>query len=159
MAAINFLERNFEQAEYHQQRGLTLNPNYDLIVVQNGELYTWTGRADEGAEWILKAMRLNPFHPERFWSHLGRAYFVARRYEEAIDAFKRIARPDIGQKSFIAACHGALDREDKAKTMADEVIEMEPKFSSSDFVEALPYRDEPDRPHHRDALIKAGLPE
>ena len=43
--------------------------------------------------------------------------------------------------------------------MAAEVLEMEPKFSSSDFVEALPYRDEPDRAHHRDALIKAGLPE
>ena len=40
------------KVEYHQERGLALNPNYDLIVVQNGELYTWTGRAEEGAEWI-----------------------------------------------------------------------------------------------------------
>jgi hypothetical protein len=22
-------------------------------------------------------MRLNPYHPERFWNHLRRAYFVA----------------------------------------------------------------------------------
>ncbi len=159
MAAVNLLQLNFEQAEFHQERGLKLNPNYDLIVVQNGELFTWTGRAEEGAEWILKAMRLNPFHPERFWSHLGRAYFVAQRYDEAIDAFKRIPNPDSGQKSFIAACHAALGSDDKAKLMANEVLDMEPKFSSHEFVETLPYRDEPDRAHHRTALIKAGLPD
>ena len=56
MAAVNLLQLNFEQAEFHQERGLKLNPNYDLSVVQNGELFTWTGRAEEGAEWILKAM-------------------------------------------------------------------------------------------------------
>ncbi len=35
---------------------------------------------------------------------------------------------------------------------------MEPEFSTHDFVETLPYRDESDRVHHRDVLIKAGLP-
>jgi hypothetical protein len=46
-----------------------------LVVVQQGELLTWLGRPEEGIDWIRKAMRLNPHHPERFWSHLGRAYF------------------------------------------------------------------------------------
>ena len=59
MAAISLLKRNFEQAENHQERGVALNPNYDLIVVQNGELYTWTGRAEEGVEWILKGTSKN----------------------------------------------------------------------------------------------------
>ena len=104
-------------------------------------------------------MRLNPFHPERFWSHLGRAYFVANRYEESIDVFRRIMNPDVGQKSFIAACHAALGRQEKARSMAEEVLETETEFSSLDFVGSLPYRDESDRVHHRDALIKAGLPE
>ena len=158
MAAVSLLQRDFEKAEHHQERGLALNPNYDLIVVQNGELYTWTGRAEEGVDWILKAMRLNPFHPERFWSHLGRAYFVARCYEEAIDAFKRIAQLDAGQKSFVAACHAALDRDDKAKSVVKEVLDLEPEFSSHSFVETLPYRDESDRVYHREALKAAGLP-
>ena len=79
---------------YHQQRALSLNPNNDLIVVQNGEMLTWMGEPEQGIEWIKKAMRLNPHHPERFWSHLGRAYFVARRYREAIDSFRRLTKPD-----------------------------------------------------------------
>ena len=43
-----------------------------------GEVLTWLGRAEEGIEWIRRAMRLNPYHPERFWSHLGRAQYSAR---------------------------------------------------------------------------------
>ena len=50
-------------------------------------------------------MRLNPYHPPRFWNHLGRAYFVARRYAEAVEAFKRIAAPDQFHHAFLAACH------------------------------------------------------
>ena len=79
---MNLASGNHKAAEYHQHRALTLNPNNDLIVVQQGELHTWLGAPEEGLEWIRKAMRLNPHHPERFWNHLGRAFFVARRYSE-----------------------------------------------------------------------------
>ena len=83
--------------------GARLNPNNDLIVVQQGELLTWLGRPEEGIEWIRKAMRLNPYHPERFWNHLGRAYFMARRYAEAVEAFSRISAPDHTHHAFLAA--------------------------------------------------------
>ena len=90
LAAVNLtVHRDHDKALYHQERALALNPNDDLIVVQQGEVLTWIGQAEEGIEWIQKAMRLNPYHPERFWSHLGRAYFVARRYGEAVKAFQR----------------------------------------------------------------------
>ena len=59
-----------------------------------GELLTWMGQADEGIDWIRRAMRLNPHHPARFWNHLGRAYFTARRYDDAVDAFMNLSVPD-----------------------------------------------------------------
>jgi adenylate cyclase len=107
LAAINTVQDNHDQAVYHQARALSLNPNDDLVVVQEGELLTWLGRADEGIEWIRKAMRLNPYHPERFWGHLGRACFVARRYGEAIDALKCVTQPDAGSMR-PAACRAQL---------------------------------------------------
>ena len=66
LAAIIVAGDDLTNARYHQERALALNPNYDLVVVQQGELLTWLGRPEEGVEWILKAMRLNPHHPERF---------------------------------------------------------------------------------------------
>src|SRR5258706_11303479 len=108
LSALNLLRNKHDKAAYHQQRALELNPNDDLIVVQHGELLTWIGQPEEGVHWIRKAMRLNPYHPPRFWNHLGRAWFVARRYAEAIDAFKRITAPDQFHHSFLAASHAQL---------------------------------------------------
>ena len=103
LAAVHLLRHDYDKAMYHQERALSLNPNDDLIVVQQGEMLTWIGRPEEGIEWIQKAMRLNPYHPERFWSHLGRAYYAARRYPEAIEAFKHIGKPDHTNFAFLAA--------------------------------------------------------
>ncbi|MHC2634154.1 adenylate cyclase [Bradyrhizobium liaoningense] len=38
LAALNLTRHNYEKATYHQERALALNPNYDLVVVQQGEL-------------------------------------------------------------------------------------------------------------------------
>ena len=83
LAALNLNRDDHDKAAYHQERALALNPNYDLVVVQQGELLTWLGRPEEGIDWIKKAMRLNPYHPERFWNHLGRACYCAEKYAEA----------------------------------------------------------------------------
>ena len=69
LAAINLIQEHYDLAAYHQRRALSLNPNDDLVVVQQGEMLTWLGQPDEGIEWIKKAMRLNTYDPERFWNH------------------------------------------------------------------------------------------
>ena len=61
LAALNLMRDDLDKAAYHQERALALNPNYDLVVVQQGELLTWLGRPEEGIDWIRKAMRLNPY--------------------------------------------------------------------------------------------------
>jgi adenylate cyclase len=159
LAAVNLsLLRDHDKALYHQERALALNPNDDLIVVQHGEVLTWIGQAEQGIEWIQKAMRLNPYHPERFWSHLGRAYFVARRYDEAIKAFQRISRADHGHLAFLAACHAQLDDTAAAKGAAQQVLQRAPDFSIERFIATQHYKHEKDREHHRAALVKAQLP-
>jgi adenylate cyclase len=65
LAALHLNRDEHDKAAYHQERALALNPNYDLVVVQQGELLTWLGRPEDGIDWIKKAMRLNPYHPER----------------------------------------------------------------------------------------------
>jgi adenylate cyclase len=157
LAAVSLTSDDHGRAVYHQERGLALNPNNDLIVVQQGELLTWLGRPEEGIEWIRKAMRLNPYHPERFWNHLGRAYFVARRYAEAIEAFMRITRPDATHHAFLAAAHAQLDNAAAAARHAAEVRARDSAFSIESYLATLHYKQPDDREHHREALLKAGL--
>ena len=158
LAALNLLRGDHERSRYHQERALGLNPNNDLIVVQQGELLTWLGRPEEGIEWIRKAMRLNPYHPERYWSHLGRAYFVAQRYPEAVEAFARISRPDHTHHAFMAAACAQIGDDTGAAAHAEEVLSRQPDFAVDAYLATLHYKRESDRAHHREALLKAGLP-
>ncbi len=159
LSALSLVRGDHDKAAYHQERALALNPNYDLVVVQQGELLTWLGRPEEGIDWIKKAMRLNPYHPERFWNHLGRAYFVAHRYAEAVEAFSRITRPDHTHYAFLAATLAEMGDQTAAAAHAREVLKREPAFSVQSYLATLHYKRDSDRAHHREGLRKAGLPE
>jgi len=158
LAAVNLLGGEHDKAVHHQRRALALNPNDDLIVVQQGEILTWLGQPEAAIEWIEKAMRLNPYHPERFWNHLGRAYFVARRYGEAIAAFDRITAPDHLHHAFLAACHAESGDDAAARRHVAEALKREPSFCVESYLPTLHYKRPEDREHHRNALLKAGLP-
>jgi adenylate cyclase len=159
LAAVNLAHDDHDKAQYHQDRALNLNPNNDLILVQNGELLTWLGRAEDGIEWIRKAMRVNPYHPERFWSHLGRACYTARRYGEAVEAIGHVTRRDAAHHALLAAALAEIGDGTAASAHAQEVVKHEPRFTIGRYLSTLHYRDEADRAHMRESLRKAGLPE
>jgi adenylate cyclase len=154
LAALNLNRDDHDKAAYHQERALALNPNYDLVVVQQGELLTWLGRPGEGIDWIKKAMRLNPYHPERFWNHLGRACYCAEKYAEAAEAFSRITRPDHTHHAFLAATFARMGNAVAATAHAAEVLKREPKFSVAVYLA----KREVDRRRHEAGLLSAGLP-
>jgi adenylate cyclase len=159
LAAVNLSRGDHEAAQYHQERALALNPNNDLIVVQQGEYLTWVGRPEEGIEWVRKAMRLNPHHPERFWNHLGRAYFVARKYPEAIEAFRHIGKPDQFHHAFLAAAHAMAGDPAAAELNRKQVLAADAGFTVTGYLATLHYKRTEDAEHHREALLRAGLPQ
>ena len=157
LAAVSVNKDDLEKARHHQERALSLNPNYDLVVVQQGELLTWLGQPEEGAEWILKAMRLNPFHPERYWSHLGRAYFAARRFGDAIDALKHIGSPDALVHALFAAVYQSMGERIAAKAHAAEALKLDPALRLRSCAAGLHYLRAEDRDYHLQALEAAGI--
>ena len=158
LAALNLNRDDHDKAAYHQERALALNPNYDLVLVQQGELLTWLGRPEEGIDWIRKAMRINPYHPERFWSHLGRACYCAEKYAEAAEAFSRLTRPDHTHHAFLAATFAQMGNSVAAAAHAAEVLKREPQFSVAAHLGTQHYKHEVDRKRHEAGLLKAGLP-
>lgn len=158
LAALNLNRDDHDKATFHQERALALNPNYDLVVVQQGELLTWLGRPEEGIDWIKKAMRLNPYHPERFWSHLGRACYCAEKYAEAAEAFSRITRPDHTHHAFLAATFAQMGNAVAASAHAGEVLKREPTFSAAVHLTTQHYKRNVDRERYAAGLLQAGLP-
>ena len=74
-------------------------------------------------------MRLNPYHPERFWSHLGRAQYSARAYGDAIQSFSKLTAPDHSHHAFLATSSAQIGDRIGAGAHAREVIQREPAFT------------------------------
>jgi adenylate cyclase len=157
LAAVSIAQGDLNRARYHQDRALTLNPNYDLVVVQMGELFTWLGQAGEGVDWIRKAMKLNPHHPARFWSHLGKAHFVGKQYGQAIEAFMHLSTMDVQQHAFVAACYGWLGDRTAAAAHVARIRELDPALDLPNFLATMHYAHKQDLEHLREGLEKAGM--
>ena len=143
LAAVNVIQDDHEQASTTSAARSSLNPNDDLVVVQQGEVLTWLGQPEEGIEWIRKAMRLNPYHPERFWSHLARACFAARPLRTTRS--RRYAlhhAPDAMQRALLAACHAAARRRCRRgrAARARRRWRSSPAFRIADYLATLHYR-------------------
>ena len=156
LAAIAIVSNEMTRARYHQDRALALNPNYDLVVVQMGELFTWLGQADEGVDWIRRAMKLNPHHPARFWGHLGRAHFVGRQYAQAIEAFMHTTSLDAQQHGFLAASYAWLGDATAASAHVARMRELDRELDLEKFLATMHYAREQDLLHLKEGLQKAG---
>lgn len=158
LAAVSLLYGEFDKAAFHQERAVTLNPNDDLIVVQQGEILTWLGQPEEGAEWIRKAMRLNPFHPERFWAHLGRAHFCAGEYAEGLEAYRHVGTPNHLMLAWKAACAQQAGDADTARQSLRDAQAQLTGLSLADLRGATHFRNAEGWDRFAAALTAAGLP-
>jgi len=151
--------RDWSKAKLHQDRALRLNPNDPRLVAQRGELFTWLGQAEEGLSLIEKAMRLDPYETHARAHLLGRALFVLRRYDAAIEAYKMKTSPRAGDIADLAACYAQLGNEMEARAQIEAALKLNPALTISSYVGDLLYYVDTDRQHHAEALRKTGLPE
>ena len=143
--------------ERHYLRAMALNPNDANVRASYGVLLAALGRPEEGIDQIREAMRLNPYHPEWYWVDLGAALYAAKRYEDAIEAYRQRTRPLPWVLTHLAACYAQLGQMDEAAEMVAEVMRRKPDFSISKLRSGgwTP----PDLAHLAEGMRKAGLPE
>jgi TolB-like protein len=153
LAQIALLRRNLQLAIRHQERGLFLNPNDDRSVCAMGEILSFAGRCEEAEAWIRKAMRLNPYHPPRYWSHLARALFHQGRYREVLDAFQHHPAPSVRELAYQLAASSMLGDEEEIAGHVAALRKVSPGFDIEPFVASLPYEHGEDRVALRDALV------
>ena len=100
-------------------------------------------------------MRLNPYHPERFWSHLGKAHFAAREYSEAVEAFMHLSKMDASQHAFVAAAYGWLGDRTAAAAHFARIGKLDPEFTIEKLIATLHYANDADLQHLVDGLKPA----
>jgi DNA-binding SARP family transcriptional activator len=150
LAQVQLTRGNLDRALWHQERALFLNPNDDRILCAQGEILTFVGRADEGLDWVRKSMRLNPYHPQRYWTHLARALFHVGNYEDALSALANITKPRIDDHVYGIVANQMLGNVDASCERVAELMRRFPEFDVSAFIGSQPYTD----PAYRQAVAK-----
>ncbi len=141
LAQVQLTRRNLDRALMHQERALFLNPNDDRILCAQGEILTFVGRAGEGLEWVIKSMRLNPYHPQRYWTHLARALYHLGRYEDTLAALANISNPRLDDLVYKIDANEMLGNADTASQCVMELRRRFPDFDAATFIESLPYTE------------------
>ena len=113
---------------------------------------------EEGITWVQLATQLDPLGADHFAHLQGRALFGLRRYEESLQAFKKVPAPQFHHRAYMAACCAWLNQNEAATILAGEVLTEKKNFSATDFIESLFYKLETDKQLLLGGLVKSGLP-
>ena len=160
ISKIYVYKRKYEKAIAEAQQAVEISPNAAFAVSNLGWILRCAGRPEEGIPLLKKAIRLNPISHVTEFDVLGRAYFLAGRYEEAIAEYKTAVKVDPDYRDAhvgLASIYAILGREEKARTEVAEILRIEPSFSIKKYARYMYFQVglEPEI----EGLRKAGLPE
>ncbi len=158
LASALVMRKRFDEALREYEKAYDLNPNDANVVTELGWGLALMGRAEEGIPLMQQAMRLNPFHPDWYWTNLGEGYFMAGRYEESVAALEQITQPWSRIYQVLAASYAQAGRSEDARAALAKHLKLEPQMTLEHAVASMPFNAE-GQERYREALRKAGMPE
>jgi adenylate cyclase len=153
-------KRQHDKAIVEAERAVEVAPGSAYAYFSVSRVLRYAGRAEEAITWNKKAIRQDPMPFGPYLMGLAHAYWMAGRYEEALPACKKalLGSPNnIFSHMVMVATYISLGREEEARTEAQEVLRIDPKFSLAHWAKRLPFKNQVDTERLIEALRKAGL--
>jgi adenylate cyclase len=161
-AALGYLHlkrRCFDVALRHMERANEINPANPASKADLGIVLVRMGRAEEGLEHLRETRRMDPyFGPSWYWSALGEAQFVLRRYMEALADFDRGAPTGV-TSAMMAGCCAKLGLVERARELVAQCLAIQPEATIGYLVTRATIKEAGQREHFAKCLRLAGMPE
>ena len=144
LGIVYLWKKQYDLAVEEIERALALDPNCADTYCALGEVFNFSGRPEETPNLVEKAMRFNPQYPTWYLWALGHAYYLLRRYEDAIAVFKRALtrNPDfIPANGFLPIIYAEIDLPTEAKSTGGALQKLSPGFTLAILQQRLPYKD------------------
>ena len=161
LSIVYLQKREYDKAIAEGELAVSLDPNSPMTNFSYAKALVYSGRPEEAIPLLEKAIRLNPMAPAPFYNHLGFAYRLTGRLEEAAASIKKsieIAPNDFWNHATLAAVYIMMGRDEEAHAAAAEVLRINPKFSLEWLSKGALYKDRSEVEKVSDAMRKAGLP-
>ena len=163
LAWAYFATRQHAKAVNAARRAVALGPNDAEANVQLGNILNWSGKPDEGRQYVEKAIRLNPNHPYYYLFYLGQSYYLKGENDKAIELMKRVvtrAPYFLPVRRHLAVLYSEKGMIKEAKAETKEVLRIFPGASIADERARCFYRWTPDvLDRFFTGLRNSGMPE
>ncbi len=160
LALIKVHIGHYDQAAELLDQALKINPSDAQSYKIYGDVMLFSGHEQAAIEWHEAALRLDPNMEARRRNNLALAYYLDRRYDDAITTVQAALRqePDLYLGYLVlAAAHAQTGDDEKAAQMAAEVRRLRPFFSIEWFTTWVAASPE-NVAHLAQGLEKAGFP-
>ena len=148
-------------------RAIALDANDPIGYYAMANALIWAGNPADGAEFIKKAMRLDPRHPPNYLYVLGKAQLFMGQYGDAAATMEEVNQHYSGYTwtfFYLAAIYGHLGREQEARS-AIKIFNQEmteagaPAIHSLQWLDGFNYKERKDIEKLREGFRNAGVPE
>jgi len=160
------LTQDFDQAEYHADKAIELNPNLPESYAAKAQVTMLSRRYDEALECARLCVQLDPYNSGAAWA-AGEAYLVCGEYEKSVKTFRSIETPPNTVRAQIAAGLAGMGQMELAhkemRLFLDNARKNMPNYPSSVeewrqiWREYLVFQFNEDSENYVDLLLKAGL--
>lgn len=145
------------EAEKSVDRALELAPHDAYVVSRAGLVKLYGGDLRVAIDLLRRSIALDPLHADRQSGMLGHAFFLAGRYDEAIQSLERIETPIVWELAWLAASHVSSGNESRAASVAHDFRASLSAPDGGYDLAARPYRYEQHREKLRESLLAAGI--
>ena len=126
----SLLQGRFEEAVVHARRAVQLAPGSADAATFACFVLAFAGYPEEAVAQGERAMTLSPNYPGFYLGHLGNAYRLAGRFDEAIVAFKAYHARNAGfGLSDLVIIYRQIDQPDQAKQAAGQLMSIRRDFT------------------------------
>jgi adenylate cyclase len=156
---VLMMRGRYDEAVAHARRAAQLAPGAADAATFACFVLASSGYPEEAVVQIERAMTLSPNYPANYLGHLGNAYRLSGRIEEAITAFKAYdaRNPGFGLTDLVIA-YQQSDQPEQAKRTAEHLLSVRRGFTIASWVNTQFRSDTAQLEADIAALRAAGLP-
>jgi tetratricopeptide (TPR) repeat protein len=159
LSGAHLFRREFEQAGVHAERALALNPSDVLTVAFYCHWLSRVGRVEEALQGLDQVLLRDPFPPGWVWECRMIVLMQAKRYDDTIQAIRRMPEWFPWQYAYLAGCYARLGNLAEARAQAEATLRIKPDFTIGWLLLQEPFKNPEDTAHLVETLRLAGLPD
>ncbi len=156
---LGMIEGDWPRAIHHVRKAVESAPGSADAAVMASFILACAGHPQEAAPLIERAMLLSPHYPANYLGHLGNAYRLTGRFEEAIAAFKAFDQRSAGfGLTDLVIAYQQTSRPELARQTAERLLSLRPTFTMEGWRNTQFRSNEALVQSEMAALREAGLP-